>query len=109
MMWGVNVRSWQLWIAGALLIARHLLRQNTMDELQRRTDVLGADLPPLLACSCGRTAATAFPDLLMVVRSQVTPVARIREALGQLDTQPQILLNGVGSRLPRWLRGLLAV
>lgn len=90
-------------------IVSDLIRQSVLDELQRRSDVLVADLPPLVACSFGRTAATAFPDLLMVVRSQVTPVARIREAVAQLETQPQIILNGVGTRIPRWLRGLLAV
>lgn len=90
-------------------VVSDLIRQSTLDELQRRCDVLVADLPPLIACSFGRTAATAFPELLMVVRSQVTPVARIREAVAQLETQPQIVLNGVGTRIPRWLRGLLAV
>lgn len=86
-----------------------LLREGVLEELQRRTDVLIADLPPVVACSFGSTAATAFDDLLLVVRSQVTPVARVREAVGQLHTQPQIVLNGVQTRIPRWLRGLIAV
>ena len=90
-------------------VVSDLIRQGILDDLQRRSDVIVADLPPLIACSFGRTAAAAFPDLLMVVRSQVTPVALIRQAVGQLETQPQIVLNGVGTRIPRWLRRLLAV
>lgn len=89
-------------------IVTDFIRKGILDELQQRTDVLIADLPPLLACSFGRTAAAPFPDLLLVVRSQLTPVARIREAVAQLDVQPQVLLNGVGTRIPRWLRRLLA-
>ena len=49
----------------------------------------------------------AFEDLLLVVRAGVTPVARVKEASADLHVEPNVLLNGAYSSLPRWLRRLL--
>ena len=81
-------------------------RGEVMERAARGYDVLIADLPPLLGCSFGPAVAAWFPDLLLVVRTRVTPVARIREATAQLPVEPRVLLNGVESDLPRWLRKL---
>jgi Mrp family chromosome partitioning ATPase len=81
-------------------------RGELLERAAEGYDVLIADLPPLLGCTFGQAVAAWFPDLLLVVRTQVTPVARIREATAHLPVEPQVLLNGVQSDLPRWLRKL---
>jgi Mrp family chromosome partitioning ATPase len=69
-------------------------------------DVVIADLPPLLGCTFGLAAANWFPDLLLVIRSRVTPLARIRQATRFLPSAPRVLLNCAQSDLPGWLRKL---
>jgi Mrp family chromosome partitioning ATPase len=69
-------------------------------------DVVIADLPPLLGCTFGLAVAAWFPDLLLVVRSRVTPLARIRQATRYLPAVPRVLLNCAESDLPPWLRKL---
>jgi Mrp family chromosome partitioning ATPase len=76
-------------------------------KLGNRVDVVVADLPPLLGTGLGQVAARAFEDVLLVVRAGVTPVARVKEAADDLHVEPNILLNGAYSSLPRWLRRLL--
>jgi Mrp family chromosome partitioning ATPase len=77
-----------------------------LEKASRGYDVVIADLPPLLGCTFGQAVAAWFPDLLLVVRSRVTPLARIRQATGYLPVEPRVLLNGAESDLPRWLRKL---
>lgn len=81
-------------------------RGQVLDEVAKGHDIVIADLPPLLGCTFGHAVAGWFPDLLLVVRTRVTPVARIREATAHLPVPPRVLLNGVQPDLPRWLRGL---
>jgi Mrp family chromosome partitioning ATPase len=76
-------------------------------ELSRRVDVVVADLPPLLGGGIGQVAARAFDDLILVVRAGVTPIARVKEATGDLHVAPNVVLNGAYSSLPSWLRRLL--
>jgi MinD-like ATPase involved in chromosome partitioning or flagellar assembly len=94
--------------SGAKIMAE-VVRTGVMARLSELADVVIADLPPLLGCSFGSVAAGLFPDLLLVVRSRVTPAARIREATRNLPVEPLVVLNGARSELPRWLRKLLAV
>jgi Mrp family chromosome partitioning ATPase len=86
-----------------------ILGSDVLQALTDRFDVVIADLPPLLACSFGRAAVGAFPDLLLVIRAGVTPLGRIRLATAHLPVQPTVLLNGTHSHLPRWLQRLAAV
>ena len=87
-------------------IVTDLDRGKMLDRAANTYDIVIADLPPLLGCAYGNAVAGWFPDLLLVVRSRTTPVARIREATSRLAVQPSVLLNGAQSDLPRWLRNL---
>ena len=83
-----------------------LERGKMLERVGKHYDVVIADLPPLLGCTFGQNVAAWFSDLLLVVRTRVTPVARIREATAHLPVEPRVLLNGAQSDLPRWLRNL---
>lgn len=91
---------------GAPRIISDLLREGLIDAISREYDVVIADLPPLLGSSYGHAIASWFPDLLLVIRSRVTPLARVREGVAHLPVEPKVLLNGTRSDLPRWLRRL---
>jgi Mrp family chromosome partitioning ATPase len=92
--------------AGAPRIITDILRTDLIDKLGRDFDVVIADLPPLLGSSFGHAVAGWFPDLLLVLRSRVTPLARLKEATAHLPVEPKVLLNGTHSDLPRWVRRL---
>jgi MinD-like ATPase involved in chromosome partitioning or flagellar assembly len=79
---------------------------SALDVIEARCDVVIADLPPVLGSGLGAPAAVPFDPLLMVVRGGVTPAARVREAAATLSVTPTVLLNGVHSGLPRWIRRL---
>jgi Mrp family chromosome partitioning ATPase len=81
-----------------------LLRSSVLSELAGECDVLIGDLPPLMESKFGHALAGAFEQVLVVVRAGVTPVARIREATSALGSEPVVVLNGVRSPLPRWIR-----
>jgi Mrp family chromosome partitioning ATPase len=83
-----------------------VLRSDALPAIGERFDMMVADLPPLLGSGFGHAPVAAFGDLLLVVRSAVTPLDRIREATAHLPVQPKLLLNGTRSNLPDWLRRL---
>ncbi len=87
-------------------VISEIQRRELLESLIKGYDVIIGDLPPLLGCTFGQAVAAWFPDLLLVVRSRVTPLARIRQATGYLPAEPRVLLNGAESDLPRWLRKL---
>jgi protein-tyrosine kinase len=87
-------------------IMADILRSDALPAIAARFDVVVADLPPLLGSSCGQAPAAAFGELLLVVRSGVTPLGRIRQAIAHLPVPPRVLLNGTSSHLPGWLRRL---
>ena len=84
-----------------------LVRLDTLTELERHVDVVVADLPPLLGGGPGAAGARAFPELVLVIRAGVTPVARIKEATEDLHCSPHVLLNAAHTSLPHWLRRLV--
>jgi Mrp family chromosome partitioning ATPase len=88
-------------------IVTDILRRDLLETLGRGYDVVIADLPPILGSSYGHAVAGWFPDLLLVLRSRVTPLARVREATANLPVEPKVLLNGTRTELPAWLRRLL--
>jgi Mrp family chromosome partitioning ATPase len=92
--------------AAAPRIISDILRGNLIEMVGRDYDIVIADLPPLLGSSFGEAVASWFPDLLLVLRSRVTPLARVREATAHLPVEPKVLLNGTHTDLPRWLRRL---
>jgi Mrp family chromosome partitioning ATPase len=83
-----------------------LLRSDALAAIAERFDVVIADLPPLLGGSLGQAPTAAVAGLLLVVRSGVTPLGRVREATAHLPVPPTVLLNGTRSSLPPWLRRL---
>jgi Mrp family chromosome partitioning ATPase len=83
-----------------------LLRSGVLQEIGRDYDVMVGDLPPLLGSNFGHLLAEAFQRVLLVVRAGVTPLGRIQEATASLGSEPAVLLNGVSSALPRWIRQL---
>lgn len=87
-------------------IISEIQRGELLEKASNGYDVIIADLPPLLGCTFGQAVAAWFPDLLLVVRSRVTPLARIRQATRYLTVEPRVLLNGAASDLPGWLRKL---
>lgn len=89
--------------AGPRLIVE-LMSSNLFRELTGQFDVVVVDLPPLIGSSFAVQAASLVERTVLVVRAGVTPVAQIREAVASLPAEPVILLNGVESRLPSWLR-----
>jgi len=100
--------------AGALLpdsegTILDLLSAGVLQTIQAAADVLVIDLPPLLASSYGRRAAEVCEHLVMVVRAGITPLPQVREAIETVSPAPALLLNGVHSSLPRWMRTLLSV
>lgn len=92
--------------ATAPRIITDILRTDLIETIGRDFDIVIADLPPLLGSSFGHAVAGWFPDLLLVLRSRVTPLARVREATAHLPVEPKVLLNGTHSDLPRWVRRL---
>jgi tyrosine-protein kinase Etk/Wzc len=88
-------------------MVRELLSTDLLDELATNYEVAIVDLPPLLGTTEGPLLAAHFGSALLVVRAQVTPIARIEEAVGLLSTPPLVLVNGIRSSVPRWLRRLV--
>lgn len=88
-------------------MVRELLSTDLLDELTSLCEVAIVDLPPLLGSTDGPLLAAHFERALLVVRAQVTPIAQIEEAVGMLSTPPLLLVNGIRSSLPRWLRRLV--
>jgi Mrp family chromosome partitioning ATPase len=89
--------------AGPRLIV-DFMSSGVFSELMRQFDVVVADLPPLLGSSFAVQAAGLFERTVLVVRSGVTPVAAIREAVASMPVEPLVLLNAVESSLPAWMR-----
>jgi tyrosine-protein kinase Etk/Wzc len=88
-------------------LVRELFSTDLLDELSGLYEVAIVDLPPLLGTVDGPLLAAHFQKALLVVRAQVTPLSQIVDALGMLSTPPYVLVNGVDSRVPRWLSRLV--
>jgi Mrp family chromosome partitioning ATPase len=103
---GVLVVPSGIMVTSAARTMTDIVKRDVLSELERQVDVVIADLPPLLGGGPGSSASQAFRDLLLVIRAGATPVARIREATEDLHVVPHVLLNGIHTDLPRWLRGV---
>jgi capsular exopolysaccharide synthesis family protein len=80
-----------------------------MDVLRQSYHFIIVDTPALLTNS-DTLLLTDFADgVLFVVRSGVTPAALVNKALEQVDETKLrgVVLNGVQSSTPRWLRRLM--
>jgi Mrp family chromosome partitioning ATPase/capsular polysaccharide biosynthesis protein len=78
-----------------------------MKEIGAICDVVIADLPPVEPAGQASSLSHLFSSVLLVVRSGTPPLTEIRRALEGLDRPAPVILNGVGSSIPRPLRALL--
>ena len=86
-----------------------LLSAGILSTIQAEGDVVVLDLPPLLASPYGRRAAEMCDQLVMVIRAGTTSLALVKDAIEGLSPAPVLLLNGVHSSLPRWMRTIFSV
>ena len=100
---GVRLVSAGATAGAAARVVIDILAGKALDSLAETCDVLVVDLPPMLASSFGRLAASSVERVLLVVRAGVTPLARVREAAAQLPSPPAVLLNGTYSSIPHWI------
>lgn len=78
-----------------------------LSQLSEWADTIVFDLPPLLGSDVGVAAARLCETPVMVVRAGITPLPRVKQAVELLATPPPVVLNGVRSALPPWLRRAL--
>ena len=78
-----------------------------LSQLSEWADTIIFDLPPLLGSATGIEAARLCDTPVMVVRAGVTPIPRVKQAVELLASPPPVVLNGVRSSLPQWLRRAL--
>lgn len=83
-----------------------LIREDRLRLFERWCDVLVADLPSILESGLGAELSRLFAVQVLVVRAGVTPIPRVEEAVGELHAEPAIVLNGVESSAPAWVRRL---
>ncbi|MGA8015985.1 MAG: CpsD/CapB family tyrosine-protein kinase [Candidatus Dormiibacterota bacterium] len=75
-----------------------------LSQLSEWAEAVVFDLPPLLGSPTGLEASRLCTTPVMVVRAGVTPLPRVKEAVELLSVKPPVVLNGVSTRIPRWLR-----
>ena len=75
-------------------VLTRLLSTELLTDISQGFDLVVADLPPILGSTVGRLPLSAFEPLLLVVRAGITPVARVREAVAGMPSQPAVILNG---------------
>lgn len=78
-----------------------------LSQLSEWADTIVFDLPPLLGSAAGIEATRLCETPVLVVRAGVTPIPLVKEAVELLATPPPVVLNGVRSALPPWLRRAL--
>lgn len=89
---------------------RRFAESGSLNALLEHVEVVIADLPPTLESSAGRSALGAgFDAAVLAVWAGRTPAARARLAAEALPVEPVVVLNGVETRIPRWIRRLLAL
>lgn len=88
-------------------MVRELLNSDVLEELSGLFEVAIIDMPPLLGSTDGPLLAANFESPLLVVRAQVTPLAKVEEAVAMLAKPPVVLINGVSTSVPGWLAKLV--
>lgn len=75
-----------------------------ISQLLEWADVVVYDLPPLIGSPAGIEAVRLCGSPVLVVRAGVTPLPVVKQASELLAVAPPVVLNGVWSALPRWIR-----
>ncbi|HXZ98795.1 MAG TPA: CpsD/CapB family tyrosine-protein kinase [Candidatus Binatia bacterium] len=81
-----------------------LAQSSVISQLFEWAEAVVFDLPPVLGSPTGLEAARLSGSPVMVVRAGVTPLPRAKEALDALPACSSVILNGVESAMPPWLR-----
>jgi len=99
-------------VAGADPSMAALLRgsaaEDIVEELSRQADTLVLDLPPLEKGAGGVQLVDLCEAVALVVRAGVSR-HQLEDATAALTTPPFVILNGVKSAAPRWVRRLLGL
>jgi Mrp family chromosome partitioning ATPase len=102
-------RLWVMPVGSSPFDFSPLIRTSTMKDLiatlRERFEVIILDLPSILAATDTLVLAGLADQLLLVVRSGVTPSAVLGQALQQLNQDKLVgmVLNDYRRPLPRWL------
>jgi non-specific protein-tyrosine kinase len=97
---------------GPLANAARLLRSDhltvTLTALRSSHDLIILDLPATLVNSDVLLLTELADSVIVTVRAGVTPISQVRQAMKLLDQEKVrgIVLNGVRSSVPGWLRRL---
>jgi len=81
-----------------------LAQGTVLPQLEEWADALVFDLPPLLGSPTGPGGAKLCATPVMVVRAGLTPLPIVKRATDSLPVAPPVVLNGVRSALPAWIR-----
>lgn len=79
-----------------------------IDQMRENFDIVILETPPLLANSDALLLTDMVDGVIFVVRSGVTPVSALQHAIDQIDSGKLrgVVMNGVQSSVPRWIRRL---
>jgi Mrp family chromosome partitioning ATPase len=85
-------------------VLTELMTGDVLPQLFEQFQAVVANMPPILTSRTSAWVASRFSAQVMVVRAGVTPLPRVRESIAALPSAPVVVLNGVQSSLPRWMR-----
>ena len=79
-----------------------------LQDMRRNYDVVILDTPPVLTNSDALVASALADEVVLVVRAGVTPAKLVKKAVEQLGAEKlhSVVLNGVQTSVPGWLRRL---
>jgi Mrp family chromosome partitioning ATPase len=90
-------------------LLRGSVAEGIVTALSRRADLLVMDLPPLEKGAGGVQLVDLCETVALVARAGEVSTHRIEEAAAALNTPPFVILNGVKSAAPRWVRRVLGM
>jgi len=93
----------------AVKLLQQVRQKGLLDTLASSNELVIVDLPAIATTSYGSLAASLVESLIVVIRAGVTPDLQVAEACRRIEDLPVqgMILNQVGSRIPRWIRDLL--
>jgi Mrp family chromosome partitioning ATPase len=83
--------------------------ENLISELRGRCDVLIIDLPPLTPQVLGAQLADLCAAVAVVVRAGSVTPRQIQLAADTIAVRPSMILNGVESAEPSWIRRVFGI
>lgn len=75
-----------------------------LSQLREWADMVVFDLPPLFGSSTGTMAVRVAPQPVLVVRAGATQLSQVARAVELFPEPPAVIVNGIRSSLPRWIR-----